>query len=85
MARDTAARRALARPVLRLAHPLLLLPEERHGLPADPLHDASALPDLVGLRVTGSWTEAHLRLHLPRLDRLALAGLRRGDPDAESG
>ncbi len=47
---------------------------ERHGLDVDPAHDGTALPDLVGLRVTGSRLEARVAALLPRVDLGTLAG-----------
>ena len=60
---------------LRNAFFYVLRQEERHRLGGDPLHDASNLPDLLGLRVTGTWTAAHVRARLPRVTRGRLAAL----------
>lgn len=42
---------------------------ERHGVDADPFREASNLPDLLGLRLLGSYTVSNLRSRLPRLRR----------------
>ncbi len=41
--------------------------EAHHDLCLDPLHEASNLPDLLGMRVTGSYTAANVRARLPRV------------------
>ena len=49
-----------------------------HGLEWDPLHEASNLPDLLGLRVLGAYTAVAVRRRLPRIKRpdlLACMGL----------
>ena len=38
-----------------------------HRLDADPLREASNLPDLLGLRTLGAYTRANVRRHLPRI------------------
>jgi hypothetical protein len=43
-----------------------------HGLPWDPLHEASNLPDLLGLRPLGAYTAANVRRALPRVTRETL-------------
>lgn len=43
-----------------------------HGLEWDPLHEASNLPDLLGLRDLGRYTAANVRRHLPRMTRSRL-------------
>ncbi len=43
--------------------------ERHHGLNSDPFHEASNLPDLLGLRVLGRHTVASVRRHLPRVRR----------------
>jgi hypothetical protein len=46
--------------------------EQHHGTELDPLHDASNLPDLLGMRVNGAYTITTVRAHLPRVNRTAL-------------
>lgn len=46
--------------------------DTHHGFGHDPHHDSSNLPDLLGLRVIGTWTATHVRQYLPRVDRAAL-------------
>ncbi len=41
--------------------------EAHHGLRSDPLHEASNLPDLLGLRLVGGYTRTVLEQHLPRI------------------
>ncbi len=53
---------------------------QHHGLPTDPFHDASALPDLLGLRVTGAWMRAVVGERLPTLRLHALADRLDFDP-----
>ena len=43
--------------------------EKKHGTSLDPLFEASNLPDLLGMRVTGRWTVPHVRANLPRVSR----------------
>ncbi len=50
----------------------VLRQDSRHGFGHDPHHDASNLPDLLGLRTLGTWTAGHVRQHLPRVDRATL-------------
>lgn len=50
----------------------ILRQDQRHGFVTDPLHDASLLPDLLGLRVLGREAVVRFREHLPRLGRTAL-------------
>jgi hypothetical protein len=45
-----------------------------HGLEWDPLHEASNLPDLLGLRPLGSYTATNVRQLLPRVTRDTLLG-----------
>jgi hypothetical protein len=40
-----------------------------HGLSWDPLHEASNLPDLLGMRLLGAYTAATVRRRLPRITR----------------
>jgi hypothetical protein len=40
-----------------------------HGLAWDPLHEASNLPDLLGMRLLGAYTAATVRRRLPRITR----------------
>jgi hypothetical protein len=40
-----------------------------HGLAWDPLHEASNLPDLLGMRLLGIYTAATVRRRLPRVAR----------------
>lgn len=40
-----------------------------HGLEWDPLHEASNLPDLLGMRKLGAYTAANVRRFLPRITR----------------
>ncbi|MFH2007479.1 MAG: hypothetical protein ABI333_12915 [bacterium] len=51
----------------------ILTQPEHHELDPelDPRHDASSLPDLLGLRPIGSYTAEHVRRWLPRLRRAA--------------
>ncbi|MBI4955965.1 MAG: hypothetical protein HY908_28355 [Myxococcales bacterium] len=46
--------------------------EQRHGLASDPFHEASNLPDLLGLRVVGSSTARVLGQAFPRVRRQEL-------------
>jgi hypothetical protein len=41
--------------------------EEHHRISSDPLHEASNLPDLLGMRLVGSYTVVLLARHLPRV------------------
>ncbi len=45
---------------------------DHHGQQADPVHEASNLPDLLGLRPLGAWIATNVRRHLPRVDRASL-------------
>lgn len=45
----------------------VLRQDKRHGFGNDPFHDASCLPDLLGLRVLDVHLRARLSEHLPRL------------------
>ncbi len=50
----------------------VLKQEQHHGTAADPTHDASNLPDLLGLRTLGVYTAGTVRDHLPRVRRAQL-------------
>jgi hypothetical protein len=54
--------------LLRAFH-YVLRQETRHGLEADREHEASSLPDLLGLRLIGAHTIDRVRRHLPRVGR----------------
>lgn len=54
------------------AVPYVFDQERHHGVDIDPLHEASSLPDLVGLRVIGSATTALFRATMPRMSRAEL-------------
>ncbi len=61
-----------ARPVvdqrhLRNAFAYILRQEARHGIGRDPLHDASSLPDLLGLRVVAPELRGRVGEWLPRV------------------
>lgn len=47
----------------------LLRQADHHGFGHDPFHEASSLPDLLGLRPLGVWTAALVRARLPRVTR----------------
>lgn len=87
LATDAPFAAARVRPIVDAAHlrnafTYVLRQDEKHGLEADPFRDASNLPDLIGARVLGTWTAAHVRRFLPRMGRadiLGAAGLQ--DPD----
>ncbi len=57
---------------LRNAFIYIMRQYQRHGVQSDPCHEASNLPDLLGIRITGQFTVAHVRLLLPRIQRLDL-------------
>jgi len=61
----------------------VLRQDARHGFAHDRFHDASNLPDLLGLRMAGTWTATHVRGRLPRVDRAALLELL-GAPDLDT-
>lgn len=50
----------------------ILKQQARHGLNWDPFHDASNLPDLLGLRTLGAHTVENVKRYLPRVDRRLL-------------
>ncbi len=54
--------------------------QRHHGVVPDPFHEASALPDLLGLRVTGAWMRRVVTEHLPRVRRGMLTELLGVDP-----
>ncbi len=63
----------------------ILRQADHHGFAHDPFHDASNLPDLLGLRTVGAWCAGHVRARLPRVDRATLLGhLGAADLDARS-
>jgi len=49
--------------------------DKHHGCHMDPLHDASSLPDLLGLRVLDTDVIANVRSFLPRVNRSMLLSL----------
>lgn len=49
--------------------------DKHHGTERDPFHEASSLPDLLGLRVLGSDVLANVRAYLPRVNRAQLLEL----------
>ncbi|MBN1945294.1 MAG: hypothetical protein JW797_06425 [Bradymonadales bacterium] len=53
-----------------------------HGLNWDPLHEATNLPDLIGMRLIGRYTIANVRRYLPRVSRKQLLG-HLGIPDLQ--
>ena len=58
----------------------VLRQQAHHQLDADPLREASNLPDLLGLRALGGYTRANVRRLLPRIRRADLLELL-GVPD----
>ncbi len=54
---------------LRTCFRYVLDQERHHGIELDPFHDASNLPDLLGLRVLGAWTIPLVAGRLPRVRR----------------
>jgi hypothetical protein len=62
---------------LKTAFFYVLGQDRHHGLSNDPLHEASNLPDLLGVRTLAIWTAVHVKKYLPRVKRehlLAVAG-----------
>ena len=57
---------------LRNALRYVLRQEQHHGTDLDPRHEASNLPDLLGLRLVGAYTAQNVRTLLPRMRRDAL-------------
>ncbi|MBI2570898.1 MAG: hypothetical protein HYV63_28170 [Candidatus Schekmanbacteria bacterium] len=55
---------------------------ERHGLESDRWCEASNLPDLLGMRVLGTYTAADTRKLLPRLERADLVEILAADLEA---
>ncbi len=53
----------------------ILRQQQRHGIDTDPLHEASNLPDLLGLRLLGASTIVPVRRLLPRVTRAELLEL----------
>ena len=53
----------------------ILNQQQHHGVHTDPLHEASNLPDLLGLRILGTYTIGHVRRFLPRVSRKMLLDL----------
>lgn len=51
-----------------------------HDLTPDPFHEASALPDLLGLRLAGAWMRDQHVQRMPELPRRALIELLSQDP-----
>ncbi len=77
--------RARLRPIHDQAHLRNLfrytLDQQRHhGVEPDPFHEASALPDLLGLRLTGAWMRQVVSERLPRVRRGMLTALLGVDP-----
>jgi hypothetical protein len=54
--------------------------QRHHGVATDPFHDASALPDLLGMRLGGGWMREVLAQRLPRVRRDLLVELLGVDP-----
>lgn len=76
------------RPIATQAHltnafRYVLAQDQRHGTGHDPFHEASALPDLLGLRPSGAFLAAQVRAHLPRVRRADLIELLGADLDAQ--
>jgi hypothetical protein len=70
-------RRYHAKPLINQAHTYsafryLLRQGEHHNVDVDPLGDASNLPDLLGMRICGSYTQRRVIEHLPRIKRVEL-------------
>jgi hypothetical protein len=59
---------------LNRAFTYVLEQNPHHGLEWDPLHEASNLPDLLGMREIGAYTAVNVRRHLPRVTRARLLG-----------
>jgi len=54
--------------------------EEHHGLAVDPLHEATSLPDLVGLRTCLPWLRQRVGRWLPRIREEHLVARLAADP-----
>ncbi len=68
---------------LRTAFDYVVANTQRHEINYDPLHEASLLPDLLGLRNLGSYSRRLVRNHLPHVDRkhlLSFLGLTSLEP-----
>ena len=66
-------------PILKQRHlgncfSYIMKQQPRHGLAWDPYHEASNLPDLLGLRLIGAHTVGNVRAFLPRVNRMQLLG-----------
>lgn len=61
----------------------VLSQDQRHATGHDPHHEASALPDLLGLRPRGAWIADQVRAWLPRVQREDLEPMLGADLDAE--
>ncbi len=66
-----------AKPIRDQAHLINLFDyifrqQSRHGLECDPYSNSSNLPDLLGLRVLGTYMVQHVRQFLPRVTRAQL-------------
>lgn len=60
--------------------------QDRHGVTIDPLHEASNLPDLLGLRLFGSYTKEKQQAHAPRVktaDLYEILGVSGLNPNAD--
>jgi hypothetical protein len=51
----------------------VLRQEQHHGTNADPFHEASCLPDVLGMRIGAPWLRSRLLGVAPRLDPMELA------------
>ncbi len=60
---------------LESAFDYILRQDERHGFGSDPWHDASVLPDLLGLRALGGDVQERVQEHLPRVEHRRLIAL----------
>jgi hypothetical protein len=61
----------------------ILRQEQHHGTDADPLFDASNLPDLLGMRLVGRYTAERMSALLPRVTRTSLLA-HLGTPDLDA-
>ncbi|MCC6527113.1 MAG: hypothetical protein IT373_30980 [Polyangiaceae bacterium] len=74
LGRDAPLRASFVKPLADQRHGqstlrYILGQEQRHGLDSDPFHEASNLPDLLGLRVVGRSTAQVLAQAFPRIRR----------------